>query len=230
MSMRISRLPARLARAVLLALPLVLLSARADAQVTCTTRTECVEKGIPFTNQNPGITFLFLPDTVYEARQKLEVFVSDAWGLDEFSRELTVTGGTLLTGPAWRWNKPITSAWMSASAQLVLGNNVLTARICDLTGRCSTTSRQVVYAIPPPPASRVAPVVRNALDPVRRASAACDGCSDAVLTYSTPAYVSRDQPRDITLMYARARPRRRDTWRWRSRRALQSNRCACPSR
>ncbi|HYR08197.1 MAG TPA: hypothetical protein VEQ60_10530, partial [Longimicrobium sp.] len=202
--MRIYRPPARVLCAALLALPLGLLSTRAQAQITCTTRIDCVEKGIPFTNQSPGVAFRFLPDTVYEANQKLDIFVYDAGGLDEHSRTLTATGATVLTGPAWRWNKPIISASMTGSVLLALGNNVVTAHVCDLTGRCTDAVQQVVYALPPPGASRVAPVVRNALDPARRVAATCDGCADAVLTYSTPAYQSLDQPHGVTLMYARA--------------------------
>lgn len=202
--MRIPVLPRALLRVALLVLPLGLLPAPATAQLTCTSRTDCVEKGIPYTNQDPGMSFRSLSDTVYEARQEVVVFTYDAWGLDEYSRRFTISGGTLLIGPTWRWNKPVTSGYITAIVQLAPGPNVLTAKVCDLTDRCTEQSREVVYQMPPPAPGRVAPVVRNALDPGRRAAATCDGCSDAVLAYSTPTYVSLDQPRGVTLMYARS--------------------------
>ena len=192
---------ARVLGAALLALPLGLLSAPASAQATCSSRTECVEKGIPFTNQDPGVSFGSPADTVYEARQDVEVFVADAWGLDEYSRSLTVAGGTLLT-QGWRWNKPVTSAWMVGTVQLVPGGNVLTARICDLTSRCTQATRTVVYQVPPPPPSRTAAVLRNVYRAENRNLATCDGCGEAVLQYTTPEYVSMDQPRSVTLFYS----------------------------
>lgn len=116
------------------------------------------------------------------------------------SASVTLNGGTsgISGGLAWIVNP------LSRGGTLVLtlqsGVNTIVATACDDSGvhACATDTLQITYNAPPPPPSRQAPSLALATHD-RWHSA---GLYSATLSYSTPAYVSMDQARGVTLVYA----------------------------
>lgn len=174
-----------LLRAALLGLAFCLLPRGAHPQ-TCTTRTECVDKGLtdPSKLGRPVIGFRLLGDTVHEQNQELLVHFGDDAGLDQGSVSVTLSPGILMGGRGWQWNKAYTGAWFTSTVALALGRNVVHARVCDTSGRCSADSMSTYYALPPPPPSRAAATLRNVYNADSRNLAGCAGCSS--LCSSTP--------------------------------------------
>lgn len=93
-----------------------------------------------------------------------------------------------------------TNAGASWSATLTLapGDNTIVAHTCDWDGACGDNTAVITYR--PLPASQpyeaAAVWLRNPGETVRPVSPA-----DAVAGYSTPAYVSRDEARSVSLLY-----------------------------
>jgi RHS repeat-associated protein len=87
----------------------------------------------------------------------------------------------------------------TGSVTLAPGANTLSAEICGSGSGCTVETVTLTYTAPPAPVQRAAPVITRSAhhegfaDPVRFGS---------TLTYTTPAYVSMDQERAVTLFYS----------------------------
>ncbi len=95
----------------------------------------------------------------------------------------------------------------SGTLQLQTGTTtVVTASICDGLGQCDTASASYIYAPPPPPPPHSAPILSLQAynDDNRDASRCLASCFEQTLAYTTPAYVSLDVSRSITLVYSAA--------------------------
>jgi RHS repeat-associated protein len=94
----------------------------------------------------------------------------------------------------------------SGTLQLQAGTaTVLTASICDKAGYCTTASASYTYSPPPPPPPpqaaptlSLAPYNGDNRDPARCVA----HCFEQTLSYTTPAYISLDAPRSVTLVYS----------------------------
>jgi YD repeat-containing protein len=193
------RLTIRLAPAVLAAL---LWAGTAQAQTTCTTRTDCLIANIHPDDGPPVVTFGPLPSTVSSPDLEVTIRFADETGLQQSSATYAISGGSFVGGPVWSWHREYTSAIVKRKVTLAAGTNTISATICDNRGACTTGSVQVSYVAPPPPVQRSAPELTAQYLAENRNLALCDGCSEAVLTYTAPAHVSLDQPRAVTLFYS----------------------------
>lgn len=189
----------------LLAAPLALPAGRSEAQSTCTTRTECVDANLPYTNRPPRVMVHAVEDTVTTARQSFRFTFTDDFALDASSASYAVSGGgTISATPLWNWNKQFTSAVAQGEVLLARGANIVSAHVCDQLGACSFGVDTIFYRAPPPASeARARPVINTGVNRVdSRDLSLCDGCSEAVITYSTPAYINVDQARQVTLFYS----------------------------
>ncbi|HEX8692781.1 MAG TPA: RHS repeat-associated core domain-containing protein [Longimicrobium sp.] len=89
---------------------------------------------------------------------------------------------------------------------LAPGVNTLEVSVCDLTGKCDAGGGSYTYTQPPPAQWHADPLISLApySEGVRTVSP-----FDAVQTYTTPAYVSKDVPRSVTLVYTGAQAQAR---------------------
>ena len=204
--MRIPTPLGRLLCAAALALPLGLLPAQADAQ-TCTTKTECLDRDIDLFDDPPSVSIPSPGATVNTARHRLTFYFGDDVGLQQATATYSVSPGTFAGTATWSWNKAYTSASAQRTVDFAPGQNTVIASICDTKSQCRADTLQVFYNAPPPPPARAAPILSSARSG-DQLNLACDGCSDVVLSYSTPAYTSLDQARSVTLFYSsvQARP------------------------
>ncbi|HEX6041486.1 RHS repeat-associated core domain-containing protein [Longimicrobium sp.] len=189
---------------VLSALSLALHPARTEAQTTCTTRTDCVDSNQPFTDRPPVVSIQLPADTVTSPRQTVTFTFADDFGLNAGTVTYSVLGGSLLTTPAWTWNKESTSAFAVGELNLAPGANSVEAQVCDRAGACRMGVGSIYYKTPPPaPAPRVAAAINTSVHRVEaRNLATCDGCSETVMTYSIPAWSSVDRENTVTLFYS----------------------------
>ena len=133
----------------------------------------------------------------------VDIYASDDYGL------LPGTFRLWVNGVAETWHLAAGNGGTTGSARnevfMVSGTNTFTARICDdrstdpALEQCTTTTQTYQYTPPPPAPQRAAPVI--SLAPHN------EGFRDLTqgsvnLTYSTPEYVSLDQGRGVTLLYA----------------------------
>lgn len=134
-------------------------------------------------------------------------------GLGSGSKSVSVLlDGVAVGTPTWTYDPNGTSG--SGSALVTLGNgsqsvtnHTVTIKFCE-TGRtpdCSSDATTATYAAPLSPPFRGYPTVLQETGIAsRRSLSGCAGCGDATLSYSTPAYHSRDQARSLTLLYSSA--------------------------
>ena len=175
-------------------LPLLIaacLPARAGAQSCASLDSQCEDHRPEISISPTGGTFL-------DARI-LSVTINwrDDRGLNASSRSITVTGGTISTP----FGYTVVGAQATTSEgeiQLAAsGETAITAHICDNAAQCQDVSATYIYGgasqLPYGPAFvSLAPQPQGLL---------VVSPYDVTASYSTPAYVSQDVPRSVTLAY-----------------------------
>jgi RHS repeat-associated protein len=120
---------------------------------------------------------------------------------------VTVTGGSL---PSRTYSSDNSSGTLTGTATLSPGTNTFIVSIADADGLVGADTATYTYTPPPPPPSQdSATLSLAAYSTSSRSLAGCSGCLYGAASYATPAYVSRDMPRSVSLLYsnAQAQPR-----------------------
>jgi YD repeat-containing protein len=139
------------------------------------------------------------------------VYFADDGRLVQSSHDVTVSAGATITSRPFYWTDEEChrTAMVEVSITLASGDNTITAWIRDDLNQLTVASTVVTYTAPPPPPLHAKPVLRQVTSGDNRNVAVCDGCAEVTLSHTTPAYVSLDQERSVTLFYSdvQARPR-----------------------
>lgn len=127
------------------------------------------------------------------------------------SLQVRRNGTNILSGITWgSYVVDVTEDNLAAWAMIAIdtGWTVFTVRGCDSslpTAYCAEQKDSVYRAPPPPtPPSQAAPTVVLLQRPDARALSSCGACTIVSHTYSTPSYVSLDEPRSLSLSYSSA--------------------------
>jgi RHS repeat-associated protein len=155
---------------------------------------------------NPGVFISPTTGTYTTASQSVRITWTHEHSLLSTSRVVTLNGANVTgtfnyqtqTGYA---DGSGVRAVSTGSVTLNPGANILAATICGGGGGTGCTTEEVLltYAAPPPPAQRAGPVVNTAPHHGGYANFLRYG---STLSYTTPAYVSLDQERAVTLYYS----------------------------
>jgi RHS repeat-associated protein len=143
-----------------------------------------------------------IPDTMRYG--PVNVFFS-VTGITPGTRTVTATvGGTGAASPTYTMGANGNDATGSVLLTLNSGTHSVAVSFCVDT-MCATDATTVVYSPPPAPPTRGQPIaVLERGSAHRRNLVECSDCANAELSYSTPAYRSRDQDRSLTLIYSSA--------------------------
>ena len=118
----------------------------------------------------------------------------DNYGLNGNSRVIKHNGATV-TG-SFSYSPSGSCAYSQKTVTLTAGTNSIYGYICDTSSWCDSETVYLTYD------PKKAPAVTVLSNQAHRDPALCgEGCSDFVMTYSTPAYRSLDQDRSTTLVY-----------------------------
>lgn len=116
-----------------------------------------------------------------------------------------------MSGFSGNWNETNTQGTFVGTMTLSNGTNQLIVSITDANSLTAADTVSFYYHEAPvsPPSADAPIVVFNAYSNTIRSVAGCSGCLYGGASYSTPAYISRDIPRSVTLNYssAQAAPR-----------------------
>jgi YD repeat-containing protein len=158
----------------------------------------------PVTSLSPGGSFDTNEVTLY-------VYYSGDDALNQGTAQVNPGTATILSRTFWWTDEDCQrNAIERLTVRLAAGDNTITASISDVRGRQSNVASEVFrYVEPPPPPLHAKPVLRQVTSGDHRNVAVCDGCAEVTLSHTTPAYVSLDQERSVTLFYSdvQARPR-----------------------
>jgi RHS repeat-associated protein len=188
----------------LLILVLGFVPQNARAQACTTLDPPCPPPREPSVNISPA------GGTVYATDLTVEVSLFGEAGLDAATYQATWTGVTILStsGPFWQSSSG-TASWVVRLQSGVTAT--LTVQVCDqgyqgAAPQCSADNQSWNYSASPPPVQYATPFVSTAYHNglLRDVSLCVEACFDGVLRYSTPAYVSLDGNRSVTLVYSRA--------------------------
>jgi RHS repeat-associated protein len=157
------------------------------------------------TDNPPTVSFRQPVYTVTSATYSLTVDFADDFTLNLGSRQTTLTNGAgtsvvVASGSGTMHpNGTGQTAWSSDWITLAPGANKITATIQDGIGQATTRFIWVTYDAPPAPLQYDTP--RISLAPHHPGFRDVTQ-SSATLGYTTPSYVSLDQPHSVTLAYA----------------------------
>jgi len=156
-------------------------------------------------DHGPAIMFDPAPGNVTSTSVKVTIFFSDNYALNWNGLSIAPTGFVADPG------RTAFSGSYSATVQLSGGTITVTASICDGANNCTgAVSAQYTYTAPPPPPPPPPPTTAPtlSLQPYsgdnRDPSRCVANCFEQVLSYSTPAYISLDAARSVTLVYSAA--------------------------
>jgi RHS repeat-associated protein len=147
--------------------------------------------------------------TVTSQSIQVTIFFDDDHGLNWGSMQISVNGVVDNT-----WSYTTNTGGTSGTSSKTLSFNCspnqtcslsVSASITDTDGLTSSTSSTWSYTAPPLPPARAAPTISLEPHPQDFRDLMCATCTNATLTYSTPAYTSLDVPRFVTLTYSSAR-------------------------
>jgi RHS repeat-associated protein len=188
-------------RRCLLALAAVLglasVSNRASAQTCPTLDPPCPHNYAPQITISPRSN----PDTL-SGTVVVTVTVSD----DRVLSNGPTSSSAGMSGFSGNWNETSTQGTFVGTMTLTNGNNTLIVSITDndMVTKSDTVSFYY-HELPASPPSAAAPAVAlNSYSNTVRSVGGCSGCLYGGASYSTPAYVSRDIPRSVTLNYSSA--------------------------
>lgn len=115
----------------------------------------------------------------------------------------SINGGAGPT-PSFNLGSNGTDASGSVEVQLPSGTHTVEIRLTE-NGVPAFDNTTIVVQLPPPPPPRDNPIAMLEYGSGnRRSMMGCADCTYAELSYSTPAYRSRDQDRSLTLLYSSA--------------------------
>lgn len=154
----------------------------------------------------PGVFISPPSGTVSTNPVSVSVTWSDDVNLAPNTRVITFNNANVSASFGWTpiYTRPdgaVLGARSDGQVTLVSGTNTLTAYICDPGNFCTSETVQMNYVPPPPPSPYAAPVVSTAPHHDGFRNQAAEG---STLSYTTPGYVSVDQPRGVTLFYSSA--------------------------
>lgn len=140
--------------------------------------------------------------TYTQADLDVVIYLSDDYRLDTGSFDVILSGATVVNPWRHSYNPAYTSDRATNTIQLQPGTNTLSATVCDdahPNPHCTTQTATYTYDPPPPLPEKGAPGVSLAphSGDIRGPSLFA-----AVSAYTTPAYVSLDVPRSVTLLYS----------------------------
>ena len=158
-------------------------------------------------NEGPHIFLEHVSSPVNGTSLTLSISASDDYMLMPATLSVTATGTT----PSVSVSYGSGNASMTGHITLTLTTSptIITVSIQDSEGESDSATDTVTYTQPPPPASRDTPYVSVATHGSDARNLACAGCTNTVVAYTTPSYVSRDGAQALTLTYnsGRAVPR-----------------------
>lgn len=175
--------------------------ARLPAQTCTTFDPPCPPDQAPsvYISPNSGSTYTD-PDVT------ITIHVEDDYGLDVSTWSVTLSGaigGSFSFSPG-----PYPPLYGTSTRTIHLqpgSSNTVSATVCDFQAHCTTRVAGYTYDAPPPPPQKAYPALSLAPhNGAYRSLAGCAACGDATIAYSTPAYMSRDVARSISLVYSSA--------------------------
>jgi RHS repeat-associated protein len=161
----------------------------------------CLGIGCP-PNEPPTIRITPFSQTFSSPQVTVTVYVTDDRSIYYPSFHFYINGVDQ------NWSLPQTSATGAMGTfQLTLpsGTSTVSATISDWDGASASDNDTYTYTPPPPPPSRDAPTLSIAFHAQSFRDVMCGTCTNATLSYSTPAYTSLDVARSMTLTYSSAR-------------------------
>ncbi len=177
---------------------IVALGGRADsAQAQCMwDDPPCVDTTDPVIQISPanGVTFTSSNSVA------VEINWSDDFALDTGYRIIKLNGGSPVSWPYTAHSA--SSGTSSGTIQLTPGTNTVYASICDASSNCNQKTVSYTYNPPPQLQAHAAPVLSLAM---HHSEISVPSPFDGVASYTTPAYVSLDESRAVTLVYNSSR-------------------------
>ena len=152
-------------------------------------------------NQAPFVTLNPPTGTAHSPYMAVTVTVNDESGIKPASFLVKLNGTVIQSGGA---TAGATYA-VNMGLTLVPGQNVLEVSVCDTADLCGADEGIYWYVVQPPADSFAVATVD--LEPYHDGIRATSPF-DASAMYATPAYVSQDVPRSVSLVYDGARRRR----------------------
>jgi hypothetical protein len=158
---------------------------------------QCVSLDPPCADDPPAV--YVDPSGGSYANESLTITIDwqDEVGLNASSREIRLNG-SIVTG-SFSYSGSSVSARSEGTVSLVAGSNVFAAKICDTAGQCTEANTEYEHTPAPPPEEYSKPLVL--LSPHHSAIRNVFSGS-ATMSFTTPAYVSLDEERAVTLVYS----------------------------